>query len=174
MKTVCALVCCVLLGGTAAADPITTTLEGCVSVDDARLLSARWSAAGTFQAVAFDTAASGCAPTIDRPVHEAYLFDEDRQGNTLTAWLDLANLPACGRRQYDLHMYLDDGVLDPFGLKSLVVDTGVDCVTPEAMPRAGAQGSSHRVPEPSRGSLLSAGVLAWSCALLAQRCRNLH
>jgi hypothetical protein len=109
------------------ASPISTTLEGCVAVTDPRLTNALWSAEGTFQAVAFDDELAGCGTTIKHPVIEPYWFDENRPANTLRAWLRLENLPTCGRRQYDLHYYLEGGLLDPMGLKSLVIDTGVDC-----------------------------------------------
>ena len=111
----------------AFAAPIMGTLDGCVMVNDPRLAGALWSAAGTFQAVAFDDRSPGCEPTIATQINNAFLFDEDRIADTLAARLNLSNLPTCGRRQYDLHFYLADGVLDPFGLKSLVIDTGILC-----------------------------------------------
>lgn len=147
------LVGLVLIPMRATADVITTTLDGCVSVTDSRLADAQWFAQGTFQAVAFDDDEAGCEMTIAHPVIDAYAFDEDRVENTLTAWLNLQNLPSCGRRQYDLHYYLDDGVLDPFGLKSLVIDTGVDCAADPVQGPPGP-GEIASVPEPATLALI--------------------
>jgi hypothetical protein len=139
----------------ASAGLITTTLEGCVTLDDPRLRDATWFSSGTFQAVAFDDPVAGCGTTIAIPVSDPYLFDEDRLADTLTAWLNLHNLPECGRRQYDLHLYLADGVLDPLGLKSLVIDTGVDCEEPPGPPPGPPPES---VPEPAAVLLLLTGL----------------
>jgi hypothetical protein len=142
------------MGTTAGASPITATLDGCVKVDDLRLADAEWFAHGTFQAVAFDDWQAGCDTTILTPVHDVYVFDEDRTLDTLTARLNLAVLPTCGRRQYDLHYYLEEGVLDPFGLKSLVIDTGVDCPVVCLVDC----GNGHRVPEPGVFTLVALGA----------------
>jgi hypothetical protein len=142
----------------AAADPIMATLEGCVSVADVRLEGALWFATGTFQAVAFDDEEPGCAPTIAHPLLEGYIFDEDRIDNTLTAWLNLENLPHCGRRQYDVHYYLADGILDPLGLKSLVIDTGVPCSESDGSLVSGEtlEGSPAAIAEPGALALWAA------------------
>ena len=150
-------VACGFLATPASAHPITATLEGCVLSTDERLAEAVWFATGTFQAVAFDDPVAGCEMTIAQPVLDAYEFEEDRLGDTLTAWLNMANLPTCGRRQYDLHYYLAEGILDPMGLKSLVIDTGVDCVFYSITPPAPLES----VPEPASLVLL-AGGLAWA------------
>jgi hypothetical protein len=149
-----------ILAAPAGAHPITASLEGCVLSTDERLAEAVWFATGTFQAVAFDDPDAGCAMTITRPVLDAYEFEEDRLGNTLTAWLNMANLPACGRRQYDLHYYLAEGILDPMGLKSLVIDTGVDCIAFSMAPIA-PPARVESVPEPASLVLL-AGGLGWA------------
>ena len=141
----------------ASAHPITATVEGCVSSTDERLADAVWFAIGTFQAVAFDDPVAGCEMTIAQPVLDAYEFEEDRLGDTLKAWLNMDNLPTCGRRQYDLHYYLAEGILDPMGLKSLVIDTGVDCVAHPIAPPAPLES----VPEPASLVLL-AGGLGWA------------
>lgn len=143
--------------------PIISTLDGCVTLTDPRLAEAAWSATGTFQAVAFDDALAGCDTTIETPISDAFLFDEDRWANTLKATLNLNNVPVCGRRQYDLHFYLDAGVLDPFGLKSLVIDTGIDCghAPPPVEP-------PPSVPEPGALLLFSLGAIAW------RRFRQMH
>jgi hypothetical protein len=148
----------------AAGETIRTTLEGCVSVTDPRLSQAEWFANGTFRAVAFDDAVAGCDPTIAHPILDAYVFDENRLANTLGAWLNLDNLPRCGRRQYDLHMYLADGVLDPMGLKSLVIDTGIDCDQATGFEPGFEPGFDIRqplpsaVPEPGTLTVLGLGV----------------
>jgi hypothetical protein len=148
-----ALALCTVAARPVSATPISATLEGCVLVTDPRLSEAVWFAEGTFQAVAFDDVMAGCGTTVAHPVADAFRFDEDRIHNRLTAWLNLSNLPACGRRQYDLHYYLDAGVLDPFGLKSLVVDTGIDCeIGPVPTPPNG------RVPEPPIVVLVMSGL----------------
>ncbi len=140
----------VLIATPAFATPITATLDGCVMADDPRLGQATWFAPG-FQAVAFDDPTPGCEPTIYSPISDAYIFDENRVENTLLARLNLDNLPTCGRRQYDLDLYLEDGLLDPMGLRSLVIDTGVAC---------GQEGGSflsstvEMVPTPEPGTLL--------------------
>ena len=102
-----------LLAASADASPIMATLDGCVTLTDPRLKDASWFSVGTFQAVAFDDPTPGCDPTILSPVSDAFGFNENRVENTLLAWLNLENLPTCGRRQYDLHLYLDAGELDP-------------------------------------------------------------
>lgn len=145
-----------LIAGTVAASPIAATLEGCVLVTDPRLVEALWSASGTFQAVAFDDPFAGCDMTIAHPVVDPFHFDENREANTLKAWIDLSRLPSCGRRQYDLHYYLSFGELDPFGLKSLVIDTGIDCIEFSRHP-------PHHVPEPSGLALVMCGIV---CAQL--------
>jgi hypothetical protein len=141
----------------ASAHPITASLEGCVSSTDERLAEAVWFAIATFQAVAFDDPDAGCDMTITRPVLDAYEFEEDRLNNTLKAWLNMSNLPTCGRRQYDLHYYLEEGILDPMGLKSLVIDTGVDCFAHSI----GSSAHLESVPEPVNLVLL-AGGLGWA------------
>jgi hypothetical protein len=143
-----------LVAAPTSAHPITAALEGCVVVTDARLAEALWTATGTFQAVAFDDPFAGCDTTIAHPVQDAFLFDENRFDNTLKAWLDLSKLPSCGRRQYDLHHYLGYDVLDPDGLKSLVIDTGVDCITFSQEP------PDNHVPEPSSFALVACGFVA--------------
>ena len=145
-----------LVAAPSSAHPITATLEGCVVVTDPRLAEALWTATGTFQAVAFDDPFAGCDTTIAHPVLDPYLFDENRFNNTLKAWIDLSKLPSCGRRQYDLHYYLGYGVLDPDGLKSLVIDTGIDCITFSQMP----DDSDNHVPEPSILPLMACGFVA--------------
>jgi hypothetical protein len=144
----------------ASAHPITASLEGCVLSTDERLAAAVWFAIGTFQAVAFDDPAAGCEMTITQPVLDAYEFEEDRLANTLKASLNMANLPTCGRRQYDLHYYLAEGILDPMGLKSLVIDTGVDCFALSIVPIV-APARLESVPEPASLVLL-AGGLGWA------------
>ena len=168
-------VACSFVASPAGAHPITASLEACVLSTDERLATAVWSAIGTFQAVAFDDPVAGCDPTIADPVLDAYEFDEDRLQNTLVAWLNMSNLPTCGRRQYDLHFYLEEGVLDPMGLKSLVIDTGVNCIGepvspgPLGIPGPGSP-TQHSVPvpvpEPS-GLVLLVGAIGW--ALHARR-----
>jgi hypothetical protein len=138
--------------------PITATLEGCVLVTDPRLAEALWFATGTFQAVAFDDPFPGCDTTIAHPVLEPFHFDEDRENNTLKAWIDLAKLPSCGRRQYDLHYYLDFGQLDPMGLRSLVIDTGVECIEFSRQP------PDNHVPEPSTLATMLGGLIFLACA----------
>jgi hypothetical protein len=149
----------------ALASSITTTLEGCVLTTDPRLAEAMWSAPGSFQAVAFDDEMAGCGSTIRSSVDDPYWFDENRAENTLKAWLNLENLPTCGRRQYDLHYYLDAGLLDPMGLKSLVVDTGVDCYDRNLLPQhtPPAQEPTPSVPEPGGLWLwmYAVGYAAW-------------
>jgi hypothetical protein len=150
-----ALLFTLTLARPASADWITTTLDGCVSLDDIRLVDAKWFAEYTFQAVAFDDDEAGCATTIQHPVLDVYEFVDDRDNNTLLAFLDLEKLPTCGRRQYDLHLYFEGGVLDPMGLKSLVIDTGVDCFVrppPDTPPNG--------VPEPAALLLLFVGLLS--------------
>ena len=171
-------VACSFVASPAGAHPITASLEACVLSTDERLATAVWSAIGTFQAVAFDDPVAGCDPTIANPVLDAYEFDEDRLQNTLVAWLNMSNLPTCGRRQYDLHFYLEEGVLDPMGLKSLVIDTGVNCIGdplspgPLGVPEVPGPGSPtlHSlpvpVPEPA-GLVLLVGGIGW--ALRARR-----
>lgn len=127
MKTALSIFVCLLCARAATAGPITATLEGCVSVSDPRLASAFWSASGTFTAVAFDEETPGCAATIAHAVRDAYEFEDNRAQDSLAAWLDMSNLPVCGRRQYDLQPYLAAGGLDEWGLKSLVIDTGIAC-----------------------------------------------
>ncbi len=153
----------VLIASPAFAASITSTLDACVMVDDSRLAQAVWFAPGTFQAVAFDDPIPGCDPTIFTQIRDAYIFDENRLEDTLLARLNLDNLPTCGRRQYDLHLYLSEGMLDPMGLKSLVIDTGVACG------QAGAGGGASlgstlntpvAVPEPG-ALLLTAGALVF-------------
>jgi hypothetical protein len=160
---------------TAAGEMITTTLEGCVAVTDARLADARWFANGTFRAVAFDDDTAGCDPTIADQIQGAYLFDEDRIANTLEAWLNLDNLPRCGRRQYDLHLYLDNGVLDPMGLKSLVIDTGIDCPQPfdgsGLAPDAASDAAPTPAAVPEPGTL---GLVAVGASYLWSRRRRLR
>lgn len=154
------LVCGVCAVAThAAAAPITASLEGCVAVGDSRLGDAVWFAHGTFQAVAFDDWQAGCGITILVPVHNVFVFDDDRALNTLTARLDMNSLPTCGRRQYDVHYYLEDGQLDPLGLKSLVIDTGVDCVV-TCLVNCGVAGQT--VPEPGMTAVLTLG-LVYAC-----------
>jgi hypothetical protein len=131
--------------------PIAATLEGCVLVTDPRLAEALWSATGTFQAVAFDDPFPGCETTIDQPVVDPFHFAEDRATNTLKAWIDLSKLPTCGRRQYDVHYYLDFDILDPTGLKSLVIDTGVECIEFSRQP-------PDDVPEPSALAMMVCGL----------------
>jgi hypothetical protein len=171
-------VACSFVASPAGGHPITASLEACVSSTDERLATAVWSAIGTFQAVAFDDPEAGCDPTIANPVLDAYDFDEDRLQNTLVAWLNMSNLPTCGRRQYDLHYYLEEGVLDPFGLKSLVIDTAVNCVgnplspLPAGVPGVPGPGSpsQHLVPVPvsePAGLVLVLGGIGW--ALHARR-----
>lgn len=147
----------------ALAGPIMATLEGCVSVSDVRLEDASWFASGTFQAVAFDDDEPGCEPTIEHPLLEGYIFDEDRIDNTLTAWLNLENLPHCGRRQYDVHYYLAEGILDPLGLKSLVIDTGVPCAESAAalLGEETLRNSPAKIPEPGTLVLLT-GALSYA------------
>jgi hypothetical protein len=111
----------------ASAGPITASLEGCVMLDDSQLATATWFASGTFQAVAFHDPLPGCDQTITDALAGAYTFDENRAADTLRASLNPNALPTCGRVQYDLHAYLAFDVLDPMGLKSLVVDTGIAC-----------------------------------------------
>lgn len=142
------------------ASPITSTLDGCVHVTDTRLAEASWFANGTFQAVAFDDAVAGCDATISLPVFDVFVFDEDRGADTLRAQLNLLNLPTCGRRQYDLHFYLADGALDPHGLRSLVIDTGVDCAT--QTPPAPTPVLPRPVPEPPVWLLGAASVCLWA------------
>jgi len=166
MKFVLAILVCLLCAPAAYAGPITASLQGCVSVHDPALASAMWTATGTFQAVAFDEGTPGCAPTIAHPVSAAYEFDDDRANDTLEAWIRMSMLPVCGRRQYDLQPYLDNGGLDPAGLKSLVVDTGIACggtLTPANListvtSRAGSYSS---VPEPTPVSLLGLSSVLW-------------
>jgi hypothetical protein len=172
-------VACSFVASPAGAHPITATLEACVLSTDERLATAVWSAIGTFQAVAFDDPVAGCDPTIAHPVLDAYEFDEDRLQNTLVAWLNMSNLPTCGRRQYDLHYYLEEGVLDPMGLKSLVIDTGVNCLdnplSPGPLGVPGVPGGAgpgsptqHSVPVPEpAGLVLLVGGIGW--ALRARR-----
>jgi hypothetical protein len=169
-------VACSFVATPAGAHPITASLEGCVLSNDERLATAVWSAIGTFQAVAFDDPVAGCDPTIANPVLDTYEFDEDRLQNTLMAWLNMSNLPTCGRRQYDLHYYLEEGVLDPLGLKSLVIDTGVNCLDDPLSPGP-APGSPFQplvpvpVSEPA-GLVLLVGGLGW--ALRALRHKGQH
>jgi hypothetical protein len=166
-------VVCSLVASPAGAHPITASLEACVLSTDERLATAVWSAIGTFQAVAFDDPVAGCDPTIANPVLDAYEFDEDRLQNTLVAWLNMSNLPTCGRRQYDLHYYLEEGVLDPMGLKSLVIDTGVNCLddplSPGPLGVTGVPGPGsptlHSVPVPvpePAGLVLLVGGIGWA------------
>jgi hypothetical protein len=133
--------------------PIAATLEGCVLVTDPRLAEALWFATGTFQAVAFDDPFPGCDTTIAHPVFEPFDFDEDRENNTLKAWIDLSKLPSCGRRQYDVHYYLDFGQLDPMGLRSLVIDTGVECIEFSRQP------PNNHVPEASTLAMMLCGLV---------------
>jgi hypothetical protein len=149
----------------ATAGTVAATLEGCVLVSDLRLPDARWFSPGTFQAVAFDDPKSGCAPTITLPVLGAYEFDENRVENTLAAWLDLDDLPTCGRRQYDVQLYLEDGVLDPMGLRSLVIDTGVDCEDDgtgalTVLEKPPAPANVPHVPEPATLVLVTTAAAA--------------
>jgi hypothetical protein len=161
MKAATFLAVCLACAANVSADPIAATLEGCVSVTDARLLDASWFASGTFQAVAFHDPEPGCEATILWAIDptDAYRFEEDRAENTLLAQLNLARLPSCGRVQYDLHAYLDAGLLDPFGLKSLVVDTGLACApeSPLEPPRR------REVSEPLGILMMAYGALwlAW-------------
>ena len=155
-------VACGFLAAPANAHPITASLEGCVLLTDERLAEAVWFATGTFQAVAFDDPAAGCDMTITQPVLDAYEFEEDRLGNTLKASLNMANLPTCGRRQYDVHYYLAEGILDPMGLKSLVIDTGVDCFALSIVPIVPIVSARlESVPEPANLVLLAVG-LGWA------------
>ena len=170
MKFVLAILVCLLCAPAAYAGPITASLQGCVSVHDPALASALWTATGTFQAVAFDEGTPGCAPTIAHPVSAAYEFDDDRANDALEAWIRMSMLPVCGRRQYDLQPYLDNGGLDPAGLKSLVVDTGIACggtltpvnlTSPVTSPVTSRAGSSSSVPEPTAVSLLGLSSVLW-------------
>lgn len=158
----------------ASAGPITASLEGCVMLDDPQLATATWFASGTFQAVAFHDPLPGCDQTITDPLAGAYTFDENRAADTLTAWLNPKALPTCGRVQYDLHAYVAFDVLDPMGLKSLVVDTGITCgegqgatVAIDDDTNGGGDGANGPdLPEPSLIALLA---LATSSVLAKTR-----
>jgi hypothetical protein len=159
MKRAIALTLMLFCGRAAAAGPITASLDGCVTLNDERLRDAVWRAVGTFQAVASDDPLAGCAPTIAHPVSDAFLFDDNRAENTLTAWLRLDRLPTCGRRQYDFQPYLADSSLDPLQLKSLVIDTGVSCLAGNIT--FGIPGPTTSMPEPWLPVLIGVGALAW-------------
>ena len=129
-----------------------------------------WTSRDQFQAVAFWSAGSGCAPTIDIPVG-ILEWSEDQRGWSATlseSWR--AALPAtCGRVQIDIQAYIAgaDHILDPDGLRSLVIDLSPCAPTPETGPRPTIDGLPTRtpsaVPELSVGLLLTAAaVAAWA------------
>lgn len=159
------------LAAGAAADPIAATLEGCVDVTDPRLAEASWFAYGTYQAVAFDDDAPGCEATIARQVHDTYTFVDEGEGDlrSLLARLTGENLPTCGRRQYDVHFYLAGGLLDPFGLKSLVIDTGIWCTGAVVDLSTEPRDPGGPVREPPLGVLVLVTIGA-SLFMLRRRC----
>jgi hypothetical protein len=121
--------------------------------------------------VAFWDPTAGCDPTIAIPIvlHE-WIPNFDGTGGLMTvAHPEL--FPTCGRIQFDAHSYLGlTGLLDPMGLVSLVVNTGIDCRTD---PFAGGgddknggggnepQGPPPGVPEPPGVWLVTLGLAAF-------------
>jgi hypothetical protein len=143
-----------LLAAPASAGPIFATLDGCVSVNDPRLVTAIWSAVGTFATAAFRDDKAGCAPTIEQGI-DGWVYDEDRLANTLETRIHPGSLPTCGRVHYDAQVWLE-GVPVDGTLKALVVDSGVDC-GPGFMPTP----ELPKVAEPWTVVLLAMGGLWW-------------
>jgi hypothetical protein len=137
--------------------PITASVEGCVST----LASgeATWSSAEHFIFVSFWDPFAGCDPTIAHP-GIYYTFEENFDGmGGLRTEAAPQTFPTCGRIQFDAQEYIDtpDGWLPLGQLKSLVFNTGIDCVSgrdPDDPPGD----PSFRVPEPGTWMLFGLGA----------------
>lgn len=128
MKILPLVVILLAAASSAAAGPITPTIQGCVSASSLGVGQAKWTAPEHFQMVAFWDPVAGCDPTIAIPIvlHE-WISNYDGTGGLMTV-AHPESFPACGRIQFDAQSYLGQGaVLDPMGLVSLMVDTGIDC-----------------------------------------------
>lgn len=110
----------------AEAGPIQPSHEGCTS---SLPVGASWTdtnAPTGFLFMAFYDMEAGCGETIRNPTggfHSAIVLPDGGYKIEVLAAL----LPICGRIQFDAHGYNATG-LDPLALKSLVYNTGVDCV----------------------------------------------
>jgi len=122
--------------------------------------------------VAFWDPTAGCDPTIAIPIvlHEWIPNFDGTGGLKTVAHPEL--FPTCGRIQFDAHSYLGlANLLDPTGLVSLVVNTGIDCRTdPFNDKDTGGGGGGGGVvnpqgvpgvPEPPGVWLLSIGIAAF-------------
>lgn len=151
----------------AAAAPITATASGCVE-NPASPTSFVWTHAEHFQAVVFHDPVAGCEATIYSRVDGLLEFTVDYDGHGgLRVTSDSGMLPSCGRLQFDMQKYLANGTLDPFGLVSLVVNLGADCVAQPPLPTVPPV---PPIPAPEPGTLVL--VASGAAVLLARHCRR--
>ena len=148
------------------AAPISASVWGCVTVLPEG--AATWISTEHFQFVAFWDAVSGCEPTIAHPVvlHE-WLENFDGAGGLKVQALQ-SLVPKCGRVQFDAHAYLGGPnlILDPFGLVSLVLDTGVDC---EVLPTPPIRPFGGQLPETDTLWLIGIGAALTMARVYSKR-----
>lgn len=166
------VVCLFAAAAPSSAEPITGSVDGCVTSLPGG--EATWTYTEHFQFVAFWDPVAGCDPTIAIPIvlHE-WLENFDGTGGLKTI-TRLDWFPTCGRIQFDAHKYIAPNVLDPFGLVSLVFNTGVNCAPSltggtNGSITGGDDGSTPSpVPEPATMVLVGAGLL-WVSARARRR-----
>jgi hypothetical protein len=125
-----------------------------------------WSHTEHFQAVVFHDPIAGCDSTIFERVDWLLQFHIDYEANGgLRVTSDSTNFPTCGRMQFDMHRYLENGVLDPYGLISLVVNFGTDC---GGVPIPPTPQVPKPIPEPTSIVLVGTGA-AFLCARWRRR-----
>lgn len=175
MFTLVHVLACVTLpwSARAAADPmlVQASSEGCIGLAD--FAGADWLAVGSLQAVAFHDPQPGCAPTIKNAIRpgDFFEYDDDRLAGTIRALVRPDVIPRCGRVQIDVERYVAPGMLDPLSLRSLVIDTGVECPPGVGVPPPTPPHQEFRVavPEPSLVAILAFGLLV---AALVARART--
>ncbi len=139
------------------ATAITAPLQGCVQASTL-LQPLTWSAPSHLVYGQYRDPKSGCDPTVD--LFDHVLLTSETVFGFSTAVLDPRSLPTCGRVQLDFE---SPGTKD--SLRSLVIDTGVDC--PEAMSSNGSGERPFTSPiwvQFPASLLLTSGCLLADCA----------
>jgi hypothetical protein len=143
---------------TASATPILATASGCVD-RPATPTEFAWSHNDHFQAVVFHDPLAGCDETIYRRTDELleWHVNFDGQGG-LRVTSDSRRLPTCGRLQFDMQTYLANGMLNPMGMVSLVVNLGSNCGTQPLLPLPPIAPPPVPAPEPATMTLFATGL----------------